>query len=42
MRAVVMEASRRAGKEDETEIKRCIEWGLANPSTGKLPEPRRG
>ncbi len=42
MRAVVMEAARRAGKEDEAEIARCIAWGLANPSTGKLPELRRG
>ena len=42
MRGVVMEAARRAGKEDEAEIARCIAWGLANPSTGKLPEARRG
>ncbi len=42
MRAVVTEAARRAGKEDGSEISSCIAWALAHPSTGKLPEARRG
>jgi hypothetical protein len=41
-RAVVTEAARCAGKEDEAEIESCIAWGLANPGTGKTPEPRHG
>lgn len=42
LRAIVMEAARRAGKQDETEIASCIAWGLANPSTGKIPEIGHG
>lgn len=42
MRAVVTEAARRAGKEDADEIGACLAWGLANPSTGELPEAHHG
>jgi hypothetical protein len=38
LRAVVMKAAEAAGKDDRDEIERCIAWGLANPSDGRVPE----
>ncbi len=38
LRAVVLKAAEAAGKDDEDEIMKCIAWGLANPSNGKVPE----
>ncbi len=38
MARVLSTAAERAGKTDADEVASCIEWGLANPSDGKLPE----
>ena len=42
LRAVLHEAARQAGKDDEGEVAKCIAWGLAHPSTGRVPEVAHG
>ena len=37
---VMKRAAEAAGKTDEAEVLSCIEWGLAYPSSAKLPEAR--
>ena len=42
LKAVLHQAAKQAGKDDEAEVEACIEWGLANPFTdGRLPEDVR-